>query len=43
MLAAMSTLVLYAVCQLEYPYQRGERVGPEVFSEVVAVSATPSP
>lgn len=38
MLAAMSTLVLYAVYQLEYPYERGERVGPTVFQEVVTPS-----
>ena len=34
MLAAMSALMLFAVWQLEYPYQRAERVGPDVFTSV---------
>ncbi len=40
MLAAMSALLLYAVYQLEYPYQRGERVGADVFLDVLGTLAT---
>ncbi|WP_433045040.1 hypothetical protein [Dactylosporangium sp. CS-033363] len=35
MLSAMSALMLFAVYELEYPFQRGESVTVEVFSSVV--------
>jgi hypothetical protein len=35
MLAAMSALMLFAVYELEYPYQRGESVTVSVFDEVL--------
>jgi hypothetical protein len=35
MLAAMSALLLFAVYELEYPYQRGESVRATVFTDVV--------
>jgi hypothetical protein len=34
-LSAMSALMLYAVYQLEYPYQRGERITAQVFLDAV--------
>jgi hypothetical protein len=39
MLAAMSALMLFAVWQLEYPYQRAERVGPDVFTSVAGAAS----
>ena len=39
MLAAMCTLLLYAVYQMEYPYQRAERVTADVFVDVVGTVA----
>ncbi|MER7276573.1 hypothetical protein ABT369_19235 [Dactylosporangium sp. NPDC000244] len=40
MLSAMSALMLFAVYELEYPFQRGESVTVEVFSSVVDDGAT---
>ncbi|MFI5910457.1 hypothetical protein [Dactylosporangium sp. NPDC051541] len=39
MLSAMSALMLFAVYELEFPFQRGESVTVEVFSSVVADGA----
>lgn len=38
-LSAMSALMLYAVYELEYPYQRSERVTAEVFLDTVRTDA----
>lgn len=34
-LAAVSALLLYTVYQLEFPFQRGEQIGPDVFDGVL--------
>jgi hypothetical protein len=39
MLAAMSALLLFSVYQLEYPYQRGERVDAGVFLDAIGALA----
>jgi hypothetical protein len=41
MLAAMSALMLFAVYELEYPFQRGESVTVAVFSDVVDDGTAP--